>query len=100
MGITPFDAACLLFQDTSLGPEDTTQPASAAEGKIQGAMSFLCSALEQGARPAREVEAEAQAQGIAHSTLAEARKRLHIASKRASSGWLWIPPAEASLRKC
>ena len=90
MGRAPFDAG-LLFQDTSLAPEDTGQAASTQEGKIQEAITFLRAALENGARPAREVEAEAAEQGIAHSTLAEARHRLRIKSQRQGSAWQWIP---------
>ncbi len=98
MALLPFGPS-LLFQEPSLGPEEPGQPASTQEGKIQGAMAFLRAALEQGARPAREVEAEAQAQGIARSTLTEARKRLGIRSQKQGQGWHWIPPAVASLKK-
>ncbi len=61
--------------------------------KIAEAMAFLRAALQDGqARPASEVEAEARAAGIAHSTLAEARKRLKITARRAGKGWEWAPP--------
>ena len=66
----------------------------AGAGKIQAAQAFLRLAMATGARPAAEVEAEARALGIAHATLAEARHREHIASKRAGAGWQWIPPGK------
>lgn len=60
--------------------------------KIAEAMAFLRVAMAMGARPAAEVEAEARAAGITHTTLQTARERLHISSKRQGKGWVWVPP--------
>lgn len=77
MGIAPFEA-----------PSSLAQPGN----KIASAMAFLQAAMATGARPASEVEAEALARGIAHSTLQTARERLHIASHRRGHQWIWTPP--------
>jgi hypothetical protein len=60
--------------------------------KIAEAMAFLRVAMATGARPAAEVEAEARAAGITHTTLQTARERLHISSKRRDNRWIWTPP--------
>lgn len=66
--------------------------------KIKEAQAFLLEALGHGPRPARDVEAEALAQGISHTTLATARGRLHIASTRQGNQWIWSPPTRARAR--
>ncbi len=60
--------------------------------KLRAAMAFLQEAMATGARPAAEVEAEAQAAGFTHATIQAARERLRIASKRKGNAWVWIPP--------
>jgi hypothetical protein len=74
MGTTP-------FEDTSLASEDT--------GKIQAARLWLRVAMAKGARPAAEVEAEALSAGIPHATLALARRREHISSRKRGAAWFW-----------
>ena len=52
-------------------------------------MAFLKAELAEGPRPAKEVEALAIAAGIAHSTLADARKRLGVVSDRVNNRYIW-----------
>jgi putative DNA primase/helicase len=56
--------------------------------KLDDARLFLKEALAKGERPAREIEAEAKAAGIAARTLDRARKGT-IGSRRAALGWYW-----------
>ena len=62
-------------------------------GKIHQAMVWLQDAMAGQVRPAADIEPAALAAGIPHSTLAEARRRLHIRSQKRRDGWYWIPPA-------
>ncbi len=87
MGIAPFEA-----QESQIGSEGDQETRHERQRKIKTAMAWLQGAMGNQSRPAAEVEAEARAQGIAHSTLAEARKRLHIASQKRGHQWVWVPP--------
>ena len=60
-------------------------------GKIQQAMEWLETAMAGQVRPAADIEPVALTAGIPHSTLAEARRRLHIRSQKRRDGWYWIP---------
>jgi hypothetical protein len=83
MAATPFEP----------GGTDATQVAQAQRArKIAEAMAFLRVAMAIGPRPAAEVKAEALAAGHTHTTLATARARLSIRSKRQGNQWVWIPP--------
>lgn len=59
--------------------------------KTAEAIAFLEAVLAHGPRPAKEVEDEARAQGIAHTTLQTARERLKISSTRQGGRWIWTP---------
>ncbi len=85
-GIAPFEAG------ESLGAE-------AQVGKIKAAMRWLREQMHDG-QPGRaaDLERQALAQGIPHSTLAEARRRLAIRAEKRGAAWWWIPPGEARTR--
>ncbi len=55
------------------------------------AKEFLLSVLAQGPRPANDIMAEAEQEGISERTLKRAKKDLNIRSKKGpmSSGWEW-----------
>jgi hypothetical protein len=63
-------------------------------GAMAEAKDFLSSALAQGARPAKDVEAEARQEGISERTLKRAKKVLGVQSRKSgmSDGWEWSLP--------
>lgn len=65
MGIAPFAS-----QETANALE--------SPGKIKQAMAFLREKMDGREHLAADLEAQALEQGVAHSTLAVARNRLHI----------------------
>lgn len=92
LGSSPHDAAGLL-----------AIPASAQErSEVAEAEDWLLERLAAGPVPAKEVQRNAVAAGIAGRTLARAKGRLGIASgKRGySQGWYWaLPPKDANRPK-
>jgi len=58
------------------------------------AKDFLSSALAQGARPAKDVEAEARQEGISERTLKRAKKELRVQSRKCgmTGAWEWSLP--------
>ena len=68
-------------------------------GKFKQAMAFLREQMEGTEHPAAELEAQALEQGIAHSTLAVARQRLHIRSQKRGAVWYWLPPDKTRRKK-
>jgi hypothetical protein len=75
-------------------PEQTTETESRPERqrKIKQAMEWLQVHMAGQVCPAADLERQALEQGIAHSTLAEARRRLSIRSEKRGAAWWWIPP--------
>ena len=77
-----------------------TEPAQTAETesrperqrKIKQAMEWLQAHMDGQVCAAADLERQALEQGIAHSTLAEARQRLSIRSEKRGAAWWWIPP--------
>ena len=64
-----------------------------------GAFVWLLKALGEGERPARDVEAEARAQGFTAKALRRARERLGVQARREGGRqgyWLWNLPEEHS----
>ncbi len=59
------------------------------ERKIKAAMAWLKEALKDGPKPGKELTDLAQMQGHAPSTLALARKRLHLHSVREDNRYIW-----------
>ena len=86
MGIAPFAR-----------PAATSAPK--LPGKIRQAMAFLREQMDGQEHPAADLEAHALEQGIAHSTLAVARQRLHIRSEKRGSVWYWLPPDQTRRKK-
>jgi hypothetical protein len=68
----------------------------AAAQRHEQALTFLRGAFAGEPRPAVEVEAEARALGISHSTLQRARDALGIVSRRQGVIWFWVPPVAAA----
>ena len=64
------------------------------ESALGEAADFLQTELKDGARPVREIQAEARAAGIAGTTLKRAKGRLRVISnKRSMEGaWVWSLP--------
>ena len=62
------------------------QPATPA---VEVAASWLRTSLADGALPARELRADAEAAGIAFRTLKRAKRVLGVESVRTADGWLW-----------
>jgi hypothetical protein len=58
------------------------------EKKADVAVALLCDALAAGPIAAKELDDLAAANGISHGTLAEARKRVDVVSRRDGKGWL------------
>ena len=60
-------------------------------GAMAEAKDFLSSALAQGARPAKDVEAEARQEGIRERTLKRAKKLLGVRSRKCgmTGAWEW-----------
>jgi hypothetical protein len=81
MGTAPFDAG-----------DHPTDSTAGGVRKIKAAMAWLASAMGGKEQPAAAMESAALAAGHAHSTLAAARRRLHIRSVRRGNAWYWIPP--------
>jgi len=63
-------------------------------GALAEAKSFLLSALTDGARPATDIQTEAQREGIRERTLKRAKKSLGIVSRKSSmsGSWEWLLP--------
>jgi AAA domain/DnaB-like helicase N terminal domain len=63
-------------------------------GALAEAKSFLLSALADGARPAIDIQTEAQREGIRERTLKRAKKSLGIVSRKSSmsGSWEWLLP--------
>ena len=78
-------------------PEVTS--ALGSPGKIKQAMAFLREHMDGTEHSAAELEAYALELGIAHSTLAVARQRLHIHSVKRGAIWYWLPPDKTRHRK-
>jgi hypothetical protein len=57
-------------------------------------MAWLREALKDGPRPAKELEANARAAGIPHTTLQHARERAYIRSQRIGNRYIWTTPAQ------
>ena len=68
--------------------EDDLEPLR-REKKIKAAMAWLREALKEGPQPGKELTDLAQTQGHAPSTLALARKRLHLHSVRTDNRYIW-----------
>jgi AAA domain/DnaB-like helicase N terminal domain len=70
-----------------LAPEQNGEETSA----LAEAKDFLSSALAQGARPAKDVQAEAQQEGISDRTLKRAKRELKVLSRKGSmsGAWAW-----------
>jgi hypothetical protein len=75
---------------TILGPELTAEET----GAIAEAKDFLLSALAKGARPMKEIEAEASQEAISESALKRAKKALGVRSDKPgmTAGWQWSLP--------
>lgn len=73
-------------------PFDPGDDQAGREHKIRAAMAWLSTAMAGTSQPAAEMIAQAEAAGIARSTLTTARQRLKIRSERRAEGWQWIPP--------
>ncbi len=76
----------------------TPQDILADEGReqpVDEAEEFLTTTLKDGSVPAREVFAQAEAEGIAEKTVKRAKKNLGVQSYKTGleSGWLWELPA-------
>ncbi len=73
-----------------LGPELTEEET----GALAEARDFLLSELAQGARPVREIEAEARREGISERTLTRAKAALGVQSRKSgmTTGWEWFLP--------
>jgi hypothetical protein len=77
--------------------EDGVSPARVR--KIRLAMDWLESAMEGQPQPAALMEQQAIAAGHAHTTIAEARKRLHVQSVRRGPSWWWMPSTRRQRKK-
>ena len=79
-----------LTASSILAPEQNGEE----NGAMAEAQGFLLSALAQGARPAREVMAEARQEGITERTLKRAKKDLRVLSHKGSMSdpWEWALP--------
>lgn len=92
---TPFDAQdaphAVLVTEAGAPTEHTR--------KIKEAQAFLRTLFADGsARPAAEVEALASG-AIARSTLALAREREGITTRRVGQQWVWTPPKRRTRRQ-
>lgn len=81
MGTAPFDAG-----------DQPTDSAAGGVRKIKAAMAWLQEAMQGQEQAAAVMEAQGISAGHAHSTLAAARRRLHIRSVRRGNAWYWVPP--------
>jgi hypothetical protein len=90
----PLHPGGLLLRDLIEEDEVQLQPLHLpgnGQSKMQVAIAFLHQALAAGARPAKEVIAEAQALGIALNTLYKAREYLKVKSRCARPSTLASP---------
>ena len=75
-----------------LAPESN----DAEVGAMEEAKDFLSRALAQGARSAKDVEAEARKEGIRERTLKRAKKEIRVQSRKCgmTGAWEWTLPEE------
>ena len=64
-------------------------PKNNGPGALDEAKEFLRQTLANGAQPAAEVEAAAEAVGMSRASLIRAKKEMRIASKRVGNAWIW-----------
>ncbi len=85
-------------REVSAGALLAAPPDASERGAIDEACDFLREALAAGARPVREVQAEARAAGVHVATLRRARERLgvRVSKQGMKGGWAWrLPPEDA-----
>jgi hypothetical protein len=75
-------------------PFEEPEEAERQEGKIKRAMGWLKIELMAGPRPAKELTDLARTAGHASSTLAVARRRLHLHTIREDNRYMWYTPTQ------
>lgn len=103
IGYSLADGTCQWTASTTLTSATVLAAPTAAGCSIADAEEFLRQVLASGPRPVRELESEAEAAGLAWTTIRnKAKKRLGVSAERVGGAgkdgwWQWRLPAEPSV---